>query len=172
MIEIQPPAAIPKLNDDELLVFLAGSIEDADDWQRVIVETFSNVPNLVFLNPRRDHWDRSNEALIPQINWELDGIEQADLVFMHFVPGTISPISLLELGLLLKENLTIRPGRLRVTSQLTTRSNRLILSCPHEFWRETNVRVTADRHHQYVHGSLASAISELTELVDFFSKNA
>jgi hypothetical protein len=85
------------------------------------------------LNPRRDDWDASWRQAIDdprfreQVEWELAGLEQADLVGMYFAPTTQSPITLLELG-------------------LTARSGRLIVCCPPGFWRRGNVEVVCARY--------------------------
>ncbi len=56
-------------------------------------------------NPRRRDWDPNfgDAQMLTQINWELDCIAQSDIVAMYFDPKTTSPVTLLELGLVLKE---------------------------------------------------------------------
>ena len=88
-------------------VFLAGSIETgkAVDWQTEITNRLDNV-NIV--NPRRDDWDSSwiqdisNPQFREQVEWEYDGIKKSDLVVFFFDPKTKSPITLLELGVVLQ----------------------------------------------------------------------
>ena len=129
-IVIKPPTNhFNKTNN--VYVFLAGSIEmgSAEPWQDEIVERFSE--NVVFYNPRRDDWDSSwdhnSEQFNEQVNWELDMLEDADIIVMYFDPATKSPISLLELG-------------------LYARSKKLIVCCPDGFWRKGNVRVVCERY--------------------------
>jgi hypothetical protein len=62
-----------------------------------------------------------------QVEWELDGLERADLIAMWFAPQTKSPITLLELG-------------------LTARSGRLLVGCPDAFWRKGNIEVVCERY--------------------------
>ncbi len=69
----------------------------------------------------------SNPHFRGQVEWELEGLEQASWVLMHFDPATKSPISLLELGLLAS-------------------SGRLAVSCPDGFWRKGNVEVVCARY--------------------------
>src|SRR5436309_2729618 len=115
-------------------VFLAGSIEmgTAVNWQSFVCEHLANA-NMLLLNPRRDDWDSSweqsieNPEFVAQVIWELDAMERADIVLMHFEPGTKSPITLLELGLL-KDN----PG--------------LVVHCPEGFWRKGNVDIVCQRY--------------------------
>ncbi len=93
-------------------IFLAGSIEmgEAEKWQEKAIKLFEElIPKKLnskyqLLNPRRDDWDNDvvNEFEDPvfsqQVNWEIRGLERSQEILMYFDPGTISPISLLELG--------------------------------------------------------------------------
>lgn len=146
MREVKAPAR----PDLERRVFLAGSIEmgDAELWQERVVRTLSDVANLVILNPRRDDWDNSWEQragdprFFEQVSWELDMLEAADIVIMYLAPGTMSPISLLELGL------CARSGTLRVC-------------CPDGFWRRGNVEVVCMRHQIPLYETLDALIAGL-----------
>ena len=122
-------------------VFLAGSIEmgQAVDWQsqvtRALQEWAAEYDELTFtiLNPRRDDWDSSwtqsidNIQFREQVMWELKAMEDSDLVLMNFVPGTQSPITLLELGL-----------RAQYKG-----SGSSIICCPEGFWRKGNVDIVS-----------------------------
>lgn len=123
---------------DHNIVFLAGSIEmgAAVDWQADVIariEAWPDSERLVVLNPRRPDWDPSweqdisNPQFRQQVEWELDGIEHADLVLMYFDPATKSPITLLELGFI--------AGR----DQFCT------VCCPPGFWRRGNVQIVCAR---------------------------
>lgn len=115
-------------------VFLAGSIEmgKAEDWQEKMARFFESY-NMLVLNPRRDDWDSSwsqdikNKKFREQVEWELEGMEQADAVAMYFSPKTKSPISLLEMG-------------------LWSRSDKLIVCCPEGYLRKGNVDVTCEKY--------------------------
>lgn len=118
-------------------IFLAGSIEMgvAENWQEELTRKLSAADlDCVLLNPRRDDWDSSwvqsidNPQFRGQVEWELIGLEECDLVALCFDPSTKSPISLLELGWLL--------GRRR----------RLIVCCPDGFWRKGNVEIVCRRY--------------------------
>jgi|ERR1051326_538523 hypothetical protein len=86
-------------------IFLAGSIEmdTAERWQERAEKMFENT-NFVVLNPRRDEWDSSweqnydNPQFRQQVEWELRGLENSNYKIFYFSPGTMSPITLLELG--------------------------------------------------------------------------
>ena len=132
MVILKPPAplAIP---DRARVVFLAGSIEmgAAEDWQSTLTAALGD-RELMALNPRRDEWDGSWRQSIDepkfreQVEWELDGLDRADVIAMWFAGGTKSPITLLELG-------------------LHARGGKLIIGCPPEFWRRGNIEVVAAR---------------------------
>jgi len=115
-------------------IFLAGSIEmgKAENWQEKITENLKDF-NVVLLNPRRDDWDSSwkqsieDEKFSEQVNWELDSLENCEVIVMYFDPNTKSPISLLELGLF-------------------ARSGKLAVICPEGFWRKGNVDITCEKY--------------------------
>lgn len=134
-----PPAMAPNL----VSVFMAGSIEMgvAEDWQPAVIgaiEPFSGLGQVY--NPRREDWDPSWEQSInnppfsAQVHWELDLIERADIVFMHFDPATKSPISLMETGVLMSVQERLRPVPQEV-----------VVSCPEGFWRKGNVDIICQR---------------------------
>jgi hypothetical protein len=114
-------------------VFLAGSIEMgvAENWQDKIANIFKEY-NITFLNPRRDEWDSTwvqsieNKMFRDQVEWELNGLMEADFTVMYFDPKTKSPISLLELGLM-------------------AYTGRIIVCCPDEFYRKANVEIVCNR---------------------------
>ena len=153
---IKPEPKNAYYNDRHVKIFLAGSIEmgKAEDWQAVIPELFKDRQNLVFFNPRRDDWDsswkqkESDPQFSGQVNWEMDKLDECDIIFMYFSPETKSPISLLELG-------------------MHAASEKMIVCCPDEFWRKGNVDIVCSRHNIPVYNTLDAAIGRLrTELKD------
>jgi hypothetical protein len=134
-------------------VFLAGSIEQdqAMRWQVPVTQALlAQRPDLVIVNPRRTHWDPTwsqkpgDEPFTGQVNWELDYLTLADHALFVFDPQTRSPISLLELGIML--------GRA---------PDRVIVACPEGFWRHGNVVITAQRWGVPVFDTLDAAVTEL-----------
>lgn len=127
-------------------IFLAGSIEmgKAIDWQKEIELVLSDLSVDIF-NPRRDDWDASweqninNPQFVEQVTWELDHLDEADIIFLYFVPGMMSPISLLEFGLYAK-------------------TRKLIVVCPDGFWRQGNVEVVCKRHNIPFYKNLGDGI--------------
>jgi hypothetical protein len=132
MVELKPPA--PFADAPPPFLFLAGSIEmgRADDWQASLAAELAGL-DVTLLNPRRDAWDATwrqsiDEPLFrAQVEWELDGLDRADLVAMWFAPATRAPVTLLELG-------------------LTARGGKLVVGCPEGYWRRGNVEVVCARH--------------------------
>lgn len=116
-------------------VFLAGSIDQgaAEKWADKLVSYWTDLPDLIVFNPRRDEWDDTWEQKIenPQFNeqvtWELQGMENADLIAMYIAPDSKSPISLLELGLF-------------------ANTGKLIVCCPDGFYRKGNVDIVCSRY--------------------------
>ena len=86
---IYPPTPIPS---EGKAVFLAGSIEQntAINWQEKTIQVIDN-QSIIILNPRRKDWDCSwkedinNPDFNEQVNWELNGLQRADLIIMYFV---------------------------------------------------------------------------------------
>ena len=125
MFVVEPPNSVPK---SQFTIFLAGSIEmgAAADWQSEVIKSLSG-KNCTLLNPRRKDWDSSwaqsasHPEFSKQVAWEMNGIEQSDLVVFYLDPTTLSPISLLELG------------------WVTGLGKKCIVCCPDGFFRKGNV---------------------------------
>lgn len=153
MIEVKAPK---RISFSKYTVFLAGSIEmdTADRWQEKLVSKFSMYDNLQFLNPRRDDWDKnikqsiSDPKFSEQVNWELDGIETADVVVFYFDPKTMSPITLLELGYVIGSG------------------QEAIICCPDGFWRKGNIEIMAQREHVTLVNTFNELCEELLQYLD------
>ena len=138
-----------QLSFGEHSIFLAGSIEmgAAEDWQTTLQDSLSDF-DIVIYNPRRDEWDSSweqretNPQFNHQVNWEMDKLENANVIFMYFSPETKSPISLLELG-------------------LHANDEKMIVCCPDGFWRKGNVEIVCSRNGIPLFNDLNSAIASL-----------
>jgi len=132
MEEIRPPESL-RLDSEKPRLFLAGSIEmgTAVDWQAIVTDALADLDVLV-CNPRRKEWDASWPQSIDfapfreQVEWELEGLERADLILFYFAPETKSPITLLELGL--------------------HAQRKAIVCCPDGYWRKGNVDVLCRRY--------------------------
>ena len=114
-------------------VFLAGSIEmgRAINWQRRLTTALQHLP-LAVLNPRRGRWDPAAQptpadaTFRSQVEWELDGLQRADVIAFFFDAATMSPVTMLELG-------------------LWARSAKMVVCCPDAFWKAGNVRIVCER---------------------------
>lgn len=151
-IVCKPPKAVHW--DEKVSVFLAGTIDlgNSDDWQ-VMVSDALQPHDVKILNPRRDAWDNSwqqsigNPQFRQQVEWELEGLEKASIIFMYFAAESRSPISLLELG-------------------LHAAGNKLIVVCPEGFWRKGNIEVVANRYQIPLFTSLAAGIAALQQKIE------
>lgn len=154
---IKPPKPANEVKGVMGSVFLAGSIEQdtASKWQDKLWELIKDVPALGVLNPRRDKWDDSWKQDIEdvdfkkQVEWELTGLENVDIVVFYFDPKTKSPITLMELGLL--------------SNKLNNFIPRSIVCCPHGFWRKGNVDIMCKRYNHQM-------VETLEELADEIKK--
>lgn len=132
-------------------IFLAGSIEQgaARNWQDQVISLLASYHVNVF-NPRRRSWDPtwkqdfSEPELVAQINWELDQLDRASIVFFYFQGDTLSPVSLLELGLVAK------------MEHKTT-----IVVCEDAFWRKANVIITSQRNYLRTCSTLEDGVEQL-----------
>ena len=106
----------------------------AENWQTRVARDMADY-DVVLLNPRRDDWDSSWRQSIddPQFNqqvtWELDGIDDSDIVIFYFDPNTKSPITLMELGIVANKQW-----------------GSVLVCCPDGFWRKGNVEMVCDRY--------------------------
>lgn len=93
--------------------------------------------NITILNPRRDEWhgewkqSMENPEFVGQVNWELNGLSAANIIAMYFDPSTMSPITLLELGLF---------------ASIDNGGKNIILYCPDGYWRKGNVDIVCRRY--------------------------
>lgn len=149
-LTVTSPAPLPA-NDPRPTVFLAGSIDNgrASDWQAEVSAALANA-GVILLNPRRADWnpawqaDAGEPEFVAQVRWELQALEQADIVLMYFAPGSQSPVTLLEMG-------------------LYARSGKLLVAAPDGYWRKGNVDITADHYGVPRFASLA-ALLEATRM--------
>ena len=130
-------------------IFLAGTIDDgkSEDWQSKLIEELSD-HEITILNPRRNNWgDLSDNELRKQITWELDHLEKADIIFMYIIGTSKSPISLLEMGIHIKDS-------------------KLIVVCEPEFYRYENVRITCEYYNAELYDSLGLGIDALLSNIE------
>jgi hypothetical protein len=119
---------------DKPSVILYGSIEQnvALDWQTSLASSLSDLP-VAILNPRRDDWDSTwvEDISFPkfkeQVEWEMDYAKVADVIVFYFAPGTLTPVTLLELG-------------------MYAGSGKAVVCCPFGFYKRGNVQIVCLRY--------------------------
>jgi hypothetical protein len=151
-IHVIKPNSEIQTNLNQISIFLAGSIEmgKAELWGLKVIEALSVLKdsNITVYNPRRDDWDstwtqeQSNPQFNHQVNWELNRLDQCDIIFMYFSPETQSPISLLELG------------------KYAGRKD-MVVCCPKGFWRKGNVDILCTRTDTQLFEDMDSGIGAL-----------
>jgi hypothetical protein len=152
MIEVTSPN--PDLQPG-ISVFAAGSIEQgkAEHWQVKLKEELKDEPDVVVYNPRRLEWNSGwvqsidNPEFKRQVNWELDRIELADIVFFYIDPNTASIITMAEWGHVYK-------------------SGRVVITCPKGYFRRGNIEVMADRAGIRVNETFDEGIAELKDRIE------
>lgn len=128
-----------KYSKKDFTIFLGGTIDmgKSINWQRNISEHLKDF-DITILNPRRDDFDESqkqsisNDYFKEQVNWELDGLDISDLIIINLLEDSFSPISMIEIGLYIKEN------------------KNMFICCPEKFWRKGNIEVLVDRYPENV----------------------
>lgn len=158
---LKPDGAAQEPRPGAPVLFLAGSIDEgrAESWQTETEIALCDL-DAVIMNPRRDVWnaalrqDMDEPEFSDQVHWELDGIEDADVVLFHFSPAGPAPVTLLELGI------SLASGK------------RIVVSCPEGYWRRGNVQITCARAGIAVHGSLTDALDEVRSVMSDLKGNA
>ena len=138
MVKMIKPDHDDQYSSNCITLFCAGSINAgssfpwADDLKNYFENKIHNKHiSLCLFNPRRDTWNptleqkQSNEEFNHQVNWELNNLEKSDIIFMNILSNSISPISLLELGMFARYN--------------------IIVCCPKAFWCSGNVEIVCCR---------------------------
>lgn len=151
---IKAPNSIYNLNPLKRTVFLAGSIEmgQAEDWQTIASNELQDKYNI--LNPRRDDWDSSwtqsyeNINFRDQVRWEQESILNCEIVLFNFFADTLSPITLLEFGLVVGFNKVVR-------------RQRIIVVCPKEFWRHGNIEIMCHINNIELYDDISMALMVL-----------
>lgn len=110
----------------EKRLFLAGTIDmgNSDNWQEKVIKNLEKFDFSIY-NPRREKFDES--TLEEQVKWELHHLDLCDKILMNILPESLSPISLMELG-------------------LYASSGKLIVCCPEDFYRYTNIKMVCEKY--------------------------
>jgi hypothetical protein len=147
----QPPRE-PK-EDPTVSVFLAGSIEmgKAKFWQKKVNQALKDLPIAVY-NPRRNKFNKGlrqrmdNPQFAEQLNWEYKYLEKSNIIAMYLEPGTVSPISLQELG-------------------IYAESKKIIVCCPDGYERKGNVEACCFAHNIVLIETYAEFVLEVRRIM-------
>ena len=110
MVEIKSPEEY-KISADPV-IFMGGGITGVDDWQEIFKNLMAD-DSIVLVNPRQDNYQNDEESAKRQIDWEhrqFNKILESPNggVIFWFLPPTLCPITLFELGFYLhSENLFV-----------------------------------------------------------------
>ena len=94
---VRCPDILPA-NTRKLSLFLGGGITNCPDWQSYMIDSLSNLTDLIVVNPRRLDFDASDGNIRPQIEWERDHLNRVEATMFWFPCETVCPITLFELG--------------------------------------------------------------------------
>ena len=144
LVVLHPHEDAPENAEGYTTVFLAGTIDmgNSVDWQTEAAELFrAKEGNFLLFNPRQEEWHPEREGEMDyQVSWELEHLESADFILMNILSGSLSPISLLELG-------------------LHARAGKLFVICTPGYARYDNVRITCARYDIPLYSSLEDAVN-------------
>lgn len=150
MQPLRPPSPPHGIDTYPYTIFLGGSIDmgSAVNWQREAEEWIAtNLPHVIAVNPRRADWDASWEQSLDniefayQVSWEHYGLMNCSVVILNFLPESMSPITLLELGIM-----------------ATTRPRNTIVVCPDGFYRKGNVEFICKLHNVSMVNTIEQAL--------------
>lgn len=165
MRHYKSPEAVPDVVDHSpyvVRIFLGGSIEMgvADAWQEKLVQALrieGYGDTVWFINPRRNDWDASwiqtkeNQQFREQVEWELDNLEKADVRVFYFDPGTVSLVTMLELG--------------RFIDNPCTDTGKTLVCCPPGYVRKGNVDIFCNRYGVNVLESFEELVEALKQIL-------
>lgn len=167
---IKPDSADQQFDLKNVSVFLAGSIDNgkASLWSHIVQDALADFDVTIF-NPRRDTWQSDLEARAhnadfrEQVNWELDRLSYSgqwpfgsDIAFFYFEPGSVSPITLQELGYVIGSMRRVGAG----DNYRFSRPSPIVV-CPDGFWRKGNVEIMCERNSIAVINDLDTGITAL-----------
>lgn len=106
---IEAPEPLPAKMEQKSL-FVAGGISGTQNWQDYFIDKLKDLDMFV-INPRRKDFDLGKSEIgLQQIKWEYNALLKADAISFWFPPETLCPITLFELGTLMKGDTKIFVG--------------------------------------------------------------
>jgi hypothetical protein len=135
---------LPKKIKEKEYVFLAGSMDykSSSSWRDKVINEFDD-KNKNFFDPTNIDHDELNESeMESHIQWELEAMSMADKIVLNFLPDSLSPISLVELGLYVQ-------------------SEKLVVVCPKEFYQSNYVYVLCEKYNTPAYPNIDEALNRL-----------
>ena len=135
---------LPIIEKENKSIFLAGSIDCnmPSNWRRRAIAKLSHYDYL-FDPTNTNHDNLDDQEMKEHIGWELNALLIANKILLNFMANTLSPISLVELGL-----------------YVTT--NKLIVVCPKEFYKSRYVYTLCKKYNTPFFYKIEEALNILT----------
>lgn len=127
------PPQRPQLDRPSVVLYGAIEKEPDDNWASRLSDHLDSLP-VAILNPRCKAWnsdwkeDISFAPFREQVAWEMDQAEIADILVFYFMPGTLTPIALLELGM-----------------HAARYGEKCVVCCPEGFYKRGNVQIVCKK---------------------------
>ena len=130
-------------NTKQKFIFLAGSIDNSkNNWRNYQMKKFKYYS---YFDPTNYNFSSlNNQEMINHINWEFTAMEKADIILLNLLPNSLSPISLVELGLYVS-------------------SKKIIIVCPKEFYKSTYVYALCKKYNSIIFEKLEEVTEEIFE---------
>ena len=133
-VVLRPPKPISAVKDAFSVFFSStAEINSFLPWQNLILKELID-EEIVCFNPFRNAWDLAWEEVDDyedkyknQVLWELQALDQANLIVMYFCSNVKAPVSLLEFG-------------------LQAKSGKLLICCAKDFWRKKFIDVVCKQY--------------------------
>jgi len=144
--------------EHEVSIFLAGSIAmgRAIFWQKRLGQMLWDLPIAVY-NPRRDDFEENLRQHIDepefkeQVDWESKYLKESTVIALYLQPGTVSPISLLELG-------------------RYAESRKVIVCCQDGFGKKGNVQIVCSDHNIVLVETWEDFVKEVRQAMETLCK--
>ena len=132
---------ISQIPQDKECIFLAGSMAAKSEvnWRQTISTNLQEKYH--FIDPTNPNHDVLNDAQMREhIKWEFDGMKRADYIIMNFLRDSLSPISLVELG-------------------MNINNEKLIVICPKEFYKWRYIDTLCKEHNTPIFNQLEEILN-------------
>ena len=153
---IKAPDSITEI--ETLAVFLGGTIDNGRDWRSEVKSFLAGLStDVTVLDPHQDKWisgvkqSKNDPILHKQVNWELDAMDWSDVIVLWFEPGSMSSVSLLELGL--------HVGQAGV-----------FVYCPEGYWCKGNIDILCERHNMPIYTNKEKLFKDLAIFLNSIKK--